>query len=59
MALFMSECEELGAAQGATNEADARDKAARRVAPQLAQASSSALTDVPHRSAASSSPGLE
>jgi len=41
------------------DEADARDKATRRVALQPIQASSSALTDVTHRSAFSSSPELD
>ncbi len=41
------------------DEADAGDKATRRVAPQPAQAASSVLTDAPHRSATSSLPNLD
>jgi len=64
MALFMSECEKLdvsrcGAPQASRDEVGARDKANRRIAPQPAQASSSVLTDAPHRSSPSSSPDFD
>ncbi|MEM9627246.1 MAG: hypothetical protein AAGA21_13500 [Pseudomonadota bacterium] len=64
MALSFGGCEErdapqCGAPQASRDEAGVKDKATQRVALQPAQASSSALTDAPHRSAPSSSPDLD